>query len=188
MVPLRTVATYLDIDQAILSKIERGLRKPTRELVVKLAACFNVDEEDLLVEWLSDKLVFELGDEPMAAKALQMAEEKVAYQKQDQAIAVLQNKQSRIHTRIQQYFQSQSKISKAWLFGSFARGESSASSDIDILIDVPPEIAFTLFDLAEVKEHLQNILNRKVDVVMLNGLKPGIKERIKNDMQLIYEA
>ena len=35
--PLRTVAAYLDIDQAILSKIERGQRKPTREQVVKLA-------------------------------------------------------------------------------------------------------------------------------------------------------
>jgi len=35
--PLRTVAAYLDIDQAILSKIERGLRKPNRELVIQLA-------------------------------------------------------------------------------------------------------------------------------------------------------
>ena len=35
VLPLRTVAAFLDIDQAILSKIERGQRKPTRELVVK---------------------------------------------------------------------------------------------------------------------------------------------------------
>ena len=52
--PLRTVAAFLDIDQAILSKIERGHRKPTREQVVKLAGYFKVKENDLLVAWLSD--------------------------------------------------------------------------------------------------------------------------------------
>ena len=79
--PLRTVAAFLDIDQAILSKIERGQRKPTREQVVKLAEYFKVKENDLLVAWLSDKLVYEVEDEDMALKALQVAEEKVKYNK-----------------------------------------------------------------------------------------------------------
>lgn len=78
--PLRTVAAYLDIDQAILSRIERGQRKPTREQVVKLAKYFKVTENDLLVAWLSDKLVYEVADEQIALKALQVAEEKVKYQ------------------------------------------------------------------------------------------------------------
>ncbi len=77
--PLRTVAAFLDIDQAILSKIERGHRKPTREQVVKLAEYFKVKENDLLVAWLSDKLVYEVEDEDMALKALLVAEEKVKY-------------------------------------------------------------------------------------------------------------
>lgn len=77
--PLRTVAAYLDIDQAILSKIERGQRKPTREQVIKLAEYFKVKETDLLVAWLSDKLVYEVEDEDVALKALQVAEEKVKY-------------------------------------------------------------------------------------------------------------
>ena len=77
--PLRTVAAFLDIDQAILSKIERGQRKPSREQVVKLAEFFKVKENDLLIAWLSDKLVYELEDEDIALKALQVAEEKVKY-------------------------------------------------------------------------------------------------------------
>src|SRR5258705_9507963 len=77
--PLRTVAGYLAIDQAIISKIERGQRKPTREQVVKLSEYFKVKENDLLVAWLSDKLVYELEDEEVALQALQVAEEKVAY-------------------------------------------------------------------------------------------------------------
>jgi HTH-type transcriptional regulator, competence development regulator len=79
--PLRTVAAFLDIDQAILSKIERGLRNANREQVVKLAGFFKVSENDLLVSWLSDKLVYEVADEDMALKALQVAEEKVKYYK-----------------------------------------------------------------------------------------------------------
>jgi len=77
--PLRTVAAYLDIDQAILSKIERQQRKATREQVVKLAEYFKVKEDDLLIAWLSDKLVYEVEDEDVALKALQVAEEKVKY-------------------------------------------------------------------------------------------------------------
>ena len=84
--PLRTVAAYLDIDQAILSKMEREQRKLTREQVVKLAEYFNVNREDLLVAWLSDKLVYEVAnrqnlpyDSQVAMKAIKLAEEKVAY-------------------------------------------------------------------------------------------------------------
>ena len=79
--PLRTVAAFLDIDQAILSKIERGQRKPTREQVLSLAKYFNVKQNDLLVAWLSDKLVYELQNEEVALMALQLAEEKVKYNK-----------------------------------------------------------------------------------------------------------
>lgn len=79
--PLRTVAAYLDIDQAILSKIERGQRNASRDQVVKLASYFKAKEDDLLVQWLSDKLVYEVEDEDMALKALQVAEEKIKYQK-----------------------------------------------------------------------------------------------------------
>jgi len=79
--PLRIVAAYLDIDQAILSKIERGQRNASREQVVKLARFFKINETDLLVSWLSDKLVYEVANEDVALKALKVAEEKVKYQK-----------------------------------------------------------------------------------------------------------
>lgn len=79
--PLRTVAAYLQIDQAILSKIERGLRNATRSQVIKLAGYYKVNENELLLAWLSDKLAYEVADEQIGIKALQLAEEKVKYQK-----------------------------------------------------------------------------------------------------------
>lgn len=78
--PLRIVAAFLDIDQAILSRIERGQRKASREQVIKLAGYFDVNEDELLVAWLSDKVVYELADERNAMEALKVAEEKVKYQ------------------------------------------------------------------------------------------------------------
>lgn len=79
--PLRIVAGFLDTDQAILSKIERGQRKASRAQVLKLAEYFKVEQEKLLVAWLSDKIVYELADEEFADKALKVAEEKIEYLK-----------------------------------------------------------------------------------------------------------
>jgi transcriptional regulator with XRE-family HTH domain len=75
--PLRTVAAYLDIDQAILSKIEHGHRKASREQVLQLAKYFKTDEKELLVTWLSDKLAHEIQDEDLAKQALKAAEKKI---------------------------------------------------------------------------------------------------------------
>lgn len=77
--PLRTVAAYLDIDQAILSKIEHGHRKATREQVIQLSTYFKTNEDELLVVWLSDKVAYEIQDEDLAQQALRVAEKKVAY-------------------------------------------------------------------------------------------------------------
>ena len=79
--PLRVIAAYLDIDPAIMSRIERGQRKASREQIVKLADYFNVDEDELIIAWLSDKVVYELADESVAIEALKVAEEKVNYKK-----------------------------------------------------------------------------------------------------------
>jgi transcriptional regulator with XRE-family HTH domain len=77
--PLRTVAAYLDIDQAILSKIEHGHRRASREQVTQLAKYFKTQENDLIILWLSDKVAYEIQNEDLAYQALKVAERKVAY-------------------------------------------------------------------------------------------------------------
>ena len=75
--PLRKVAAYLDIDQAILSKFENGLRTPKREHIIQLAAFFKTDKKALLIQWLAEKILSELTDEEIAIEALQLAEERL---------------------------------------------------------------------------------------------------------------
>lgn len=77
--PLRKVAALLDIDVAILSKMERGERKLTKDVVLKLASTYKYDENELLVLFLSDKIVYELQDEELGIDALKVAEEKIKY-------------------------------------------------------------------------------------------------------------
>jgi len=77
--PLRKVAAELDIDQSILSKIERGERKASRNQIIMIAKIFSVDEKELLINYLSDKVLYELIDEDLAADALKIAEKKIKY-------------------------------------------------------------------------------------------------------------
>jgi len=78
---LRQVAAELNIDQAIISKFERNERKPTKEQVLRFAEFYKLDKETLLVEWLSDKVAFDLQNENLANKVLKAAEQKLKYNK-----------------------------------------------------------------------------------------------------------
>ena len=78
--PLRKVAALLDIDVSILSKMERGERPLSKEVVAKLAKIYKHDEDELTVLYLSQKIVNEVGEEHLALKAMQVAEEQIKYQ------------------------------------------------------------------------------------------------------------
>ena len=76
---LRHVSAELDIDTAILSKIERSERKATKEQIVKLAEILKLNKEDLLVQFLSEKILYEIKDEELGVKALKVAEQQIKY-------------------------------------------------------------------------------------------------------------
>lgn len=77
--PLRKVAALLDIDVAILSKMERGERRITKEIVLKLADIYDYNADELLVSFLSDKILYEIQDEDLGIEALKVAEERAKY-------------------------------------------------------------------------------------------------------------
>lgn len=77
--PLRKVAALLDIDVAILSKMERGERKFSKQHISGLAKIYGHSEEELQVLFLSDKILYEVQDEEFGMEALKVAEEKMNY-------------------------------------------------------------------------------------------------------------
>lgn len=76
---LRHVSAKLDIDTAILSKIERSERKATKEQILKLAEILDLDKDYLLIQYLSEKILYEIKDEDLGSKALKVAEKKMKY-------------------------------------------------------------------------------------------------------------
>jgi HTH-type transcriptional regulator, competence development regulator len=77
--PLRKAAALIDIDVAILSKMERGERKLTKDTVLKLAEIYHYNSDELLVLFLSDRILYEIQDEELGEEALKVAEEKVKF-------------------------------------------------------------------------------------------------------------
>lgn len=75
-------------------------------------------------------------------------------------------------------------INKAYLFGSYARGEETSLSDVDIRLEVNDN--FTLFDLTEIAYNLEEKLNKKVDIITSGNLDELLYEEIKKEEICIY--
>ena len=77
--PLRKLAALLDIDQSTLSKLERGERPVSRQMLPIIAETFKVDEKELVVRFLSKQLAYQLADEKYAKDILIAAEVEIKY-------------------------------------------------------------------------------------------------------------
>lgn len=77
---LREVATELGVDTSMLGKIEKNNRKPTKQLIEKIAQYFKVSPKELTIIFLSDKIAYQiLDEEDIAQEILRIAEDKVKY-------------------------------------------------------------------------------------------------------------
>lgn len=68
--PLRKLASALDIDQSTLSKIERGERNFTSDMIPKIAKVFTIEFKDLQIMFLKEKLLNDLTNEKFALEAI----------------------------------------------------------------------------------------------------------------------
>lgn len=75
---LRQVAAAIEVDTSMVSKFESGERFPTREQIEKLAVFFNVPEENFLIDAISDKLVYDFNEEPLALDILNLTIKKLS--------------------------------------------------------------------------------------------------------------
>jgi len=91
-----------------------------------------------------------------------------------------------ITEKIAEYFKTQPVV-KAWLFGSFARGEETPESDIDLLIQFDHSTPIGLFAYARMRRELEECLHCKVDLVEEGTLRPAVAVTALKDMKIIYE-
>ena len=88
--------------------------------------------------------------------------------------------------QIAEYFKTQ-PVLKAWLFGSFARGEETPESDIDILVEYDDNAHISLLTISHMMGELERSTGRRVDLIEEGCLLPFAVESANRDKRLIYE-
>ena len=78
---LRQLASQLDVDTSIISKVERGDRQLKKEQIPLLAQILKADVEELQTLWLADQIYEVVKDEKMANEAMQVAEKNINLKK-----------------------------------------------------------------------------------------------------------
>jgi len=87
---------------------------------------------------------------------------------------------------IRNYFVTQ-PVTKAWMFGSFARGEEREDSDVDIIVTLDSNAHVGLIKFSSMRCDLEELLQRNVDLVTEGSLMPFAVESANRDKKLIYE-
>ena len=88
--------------------------------------------------------------------------------------------------QIAEYFKTQ-PVLKAWLFGSYSRGEQREDSDVDLLVKFDRSIPIGLFAYIRMHRELEEILGRKVDLIEEGTLRPAAQKTANRDLKVIYE-
>jgi predicted nucleotidyltransferase len=164
----------------LVSKWERGERKPTRAQVPKLAKFLKADGQMWLVAWLRDTVLYALGEDELALQAIQAAEAQVACNALGPAII------ERTIIRLKDLLREEPLIRRAWLFGSFARKEARMGSDIDLMVEYDPKKKVSYFDQFGIAETFSQALGRKVDIVEKGMLKEFAERTAKKDLVRIH--
>ena len=87
---------------------------------------------------------------------------------------------------VQRYL-AKTAIEKAWIFGSFARGEETPKSDLDLLVNLDVQAKVSLLTLIRYQLDLEKIIGREVDLIPSGSLKPFAVESAERDKYLVYE-
>ena len=74
---------------------------------------------------------------------------------------------------------------KIAVFGSYVRGDESPDSDIDLVVEFVPRKS--LLDMVRIERELSEILGIKVDLLTEKSISPYLIDRIRNEMEVIYE-
>ena len=78
-------------------------------------------------------------------------------------------------------------VERAWVFGSFARGEETTESDLDLMVDYQKGSGLSLLDVVRFKSSLEKLTGREVDLVENGFLKPFAIPSAERDRYIIYE-
>ncbi len=181
--PIREVASAVSLDQSLLSKIERNKLIAPSRIILDLSEVLGLDYGSLQQKYWSERIYNELKEEDYALEALELALRRI---EKDRSGTVRDMKREELINKIRLYVDGK-PIDKVWVFGSFARGDESFDSDIDLLVKFDHSFKIDLFDYIGMRQDLEDLTGRQVDLVEEGQELPRIKPVIEQEKQLIYE-
>ena len=212
----REVAQLAGIDQALISKFESGTRKPTKEQIYKLSQLLDIDYETVMIAWLKEKILYEIGDHEFALKALILVEEEIQNKKKINNAVVLTSIQNVLDeievlkNKIQsfQHFDLHriSKIVELEFISESNRltGNSLTFEETKSVINEGLTIAgksmhehLEAVNLQEAIAYIKDLIQKKtpltekefltIHTLILRGIKPENSGKYKNDPVIIRE-
>ena len=181
--PIREVAGRIGLDQSILSKIERNKLIAPARIIPALSEILELNYRDLQEKYWSEKIYNELKREDFGKESLEIALKRLEKEQEGTSKDL---RKEHLVDKIKKYVDDQ-PIDKVWLFGSFARNEASYDSDIDLLVKFNKHKKIDLFDYIGIKQDLEDLTGRQVDLVEEGQELAKIKPIIEKEKQLIYE-
>ena len=165
---------------------EKGIMVPTleKELVDAASDKENACLSEGQVQFLFQKAFEQYS--PNRKRMLRYAARKGEKEQIERRLAALDDGRLQMIAKIRDYLAGK-PIEKAWLFGSFSRQEERPDSDVDILFTASDKNSFSLLDHIGIRLDLEDILERKVDLVTEGTLLPYAAKTAEQDKYLIYE-
>ena len=171
-ITLANAAIDLNMEETILADIENGNKKVSPKDLIKIETYYKT------ITLLDYENEFEERD---TNQNLNLREDAVTYGK----IAV-SKKNEIIITHINSFLKADNRIGVAYLFGSYARGEESQESDIDLMVEFKTDKNYSFFDLLDIAFFLEKKINIKVDIVEKGFIYDFAMQSASNDLIKIY--
>lgn len=153
---LQQVHKKTKINLTLLSRIENGKRMPTKEQVLKLVKQYKCDKKDVMVHWISDKVVYDVQEEEYGIEALQLAEEKILYGQQNNgSLFPTAQVDKPINLESRRYIGSKAKLTN-WILDTIKSETNNSKTFLDIFAGTASvaKAAFNLYDTVIVNDTL----------------------------------
>lgn len=151
---LQEVNKKTNIDLTLLSRIENGKRMPTKEQALQLAKFYDYDQNKILINWFSDKVVYDLREENFGQEVLCVAEEIMTYGKPKSLFPELQVEKL-INLESRRYIGNKTKLTD-WILNTILEETENVKSFFDIFAGTATvsKSAFKHFDRVVVNDIL----------------------------------
>lgn len=177
---LREVAAYLEIDQAILSKMENGKRPITEKIVRQLSQFFEEDEHQLHNLLVADRLYKIIENEKDAGDIMALLESRIEYQTK------IGMERKHVVQQLSQYFSDSPQVEEVSMFGSFFKGTQNKKSDLDLLIRFSSKSGISMMQFLKMQHELSELVGRKVDLIEDGQLKESARDSVLKEKEVIY--